>query len=430
MGSTFLILGGSVIALLLAGYWAQHYLPPPKPKIVGIDLGTTYSCVGMYQAVTGQVDILETQDKHQCIPSVVAFSVSGVLVGYDAVAQSEHNPRNTVYDAKRFIGKVFDKEELLQAQKQYSFKLEADEYGMIRYVVSVNDTEKHLYPEEIGSILITFLKKAVERNLTAPVTKVVMSVPAEFDQQQRNYTGKAAELSGLEVFRIINEPTAAALAYGLHKHASLQNIMVVDLGGGTLDVSFLNVQGGMFLTQAMAGNNRLGGQDFNQRLQNYLEEMIMKRIGKPLTDKEDLQALRLHVEDLKLNLTQKTEAEISLELHSLHSTFSTIIKRTEFEEINADLFAKILVPIETVLKTIDMGIEDIDEIVLVGGSTRIPRVREIIGDYFKKRPNTAVDPELAVAIGVSIQAGIIGGMWPLTVSAVELPTQVKKIHVH
>lgn len=156
----------------------------------------------------------------------------------------------------------------------------------------------------------------------------------------------------------------------------------------------------------------------------------MKRIGKPLTDKEDLQALRLHVEDLKLNLTQKTEAEISLELHSLHSTFSTIIKRTEFEEINADLFAKILVPIETVLKTIDMGIEDIDEIVLVGGSTRIPRVREIIGDYFKKRPNTAVDPELAVAIGVSIQAGIIGGMWPLTVSAVELPTQVKKIHVH
>lgn len=179
-----------------------------------------------------------------------------------------------------------------------------------------------------------------------------------------------------------------------------------------------------------SGNNRLGGQDFNQRLQNYLEEMIAKRMGKPLTDKEDLQALRLHVEDLKLNLTQKKEAEISLQLHSLHSTFSTIIKRTEFEEINADLFAKILVPIETVLHTIDMGIEDIDEIVLVGGSTRIPKVREIIADYFKKRPNTAVDPELAVAIGVSIQAGIIGGMWPLTVSAVELPTQVKKIHVH
>lgn len=233
------------------------------------------------------------------------------------------------------------------------------------------------------------------------------------------------------MFRIINEPTAAALAYGLHTKPSLHNVLVVDLGGGTLDVSLLNVQGGMFLTQGMAGNNKLGGQDFNQRLHSYLKTVIKERFGQTLKDKEDLQTLRLAVEEAKINLTATENTLLSIHLHSLgkNSVFKELVTRTKFEEINADLFKKVLEPIETVLKATHLHPDEIDEVVLVGGSTRIPKVRDHIHKFFGQKPNTNIDPELAVAMGVSVQAGIIGGMWPLTVSAVELPTQVKKIQV-
>lgn len=431
MSSSFIILGTSILAVLLAGYFAQKYLPPPKPKIVGIDLGTTFSCVGVYHAVSGAVDILEAQDGHQCIPSVVAVSEEGFLVGYKAVAQSEHNPKNTIYDAKRFIGKKYTAEELTQAQKRYPFKLEADEYGMVRYVFNVNKTELRMSPEEIGSVIIKFLKNVAERNLTAPVTKCVMSVPAEFDEMQRNYTKKAGSIAGLEVWRVINEPTAAALAYGLHTKPELKTVLVVDLGGGTLDVSLLRVQGGMFLTQGMAGNNRLGGQDFNLRLYNYVKDLLETKFNLQITDKEDLQALRLAVEQVKINVTHHDSSTLKLFLHSLgkHSHIKETITRAKFEELNKDLFVKVLDPIRTVLEATHLEKEDIDEIVLVGGSTRIPMIRNLIREFFGKELNTHVDPELAVAMGVSIQAGIIGGMWPLKVSAVELPNRVVKIQV-
>lgn len=431
MSSSFIILGTSILAVLLAGYFAQKYLPPPKPKIVGIDLGTTFSCVGVYHAVSGAVDILEAQDGHQCIPSVVAVSEEGFLVGYKAVAQSEHNPKNTIYDAKRFIGKKYTAEELTQAQKRYPFKLEANEYGMVRYVFNVNKTELRMSPEEIGSVIVKFLKNVAERNLTAPVTKCVMSVPAEFDEMQRNYTKKAGSIAGLEVWRVINEPTAAALAYGLHTKPELKTVLVVDLGGGTLDVSLLRVQGGMFLTQGMAGNNRLGGQDFNLRLYNYVKDLLETKFNLQITDKEDLQALRLAVEQVKINVTHHDSSTLKLFLHSLgkHSHIKETITRAKFEELNKDLFVKVLDPIRTVLKATHLEKEDIDEIVLVGGSTRIPMIRNLIREFFGKELNTHVDPELAVAMGVSIQAGIIGGMWPLKVSAVELPNRVVKIQV-
>lgn len=241
-----------------------------------------------------------------------------------------------------------------------------------------------------------------------------------------------AIFSGLDVFRIINEPTAAALAYGLHTKPSLHNVLVIDLGGGTLDVSLLNVQGGMFLTQGMAGNNKLGGQDFNQRLHSYLKSVIEKRYKQPLTDKEDLQTLRLAVEEAKINLTASDRTFLSIHLHSLgkNSLFQEVITRSKFEELNSDLFDKVVEPIQTVLKATHLHPEEIDEVVLVGGSTRIPKVRQLIQDFFKQKPNTQIDPELAVAMGVSVQAGIIGGMWPLTVSAVELPIRVKKIQIN
>ncbi|XP_069140689.1 LOW QUALITY PROTEIN: heat shock 70 kDa protein 13-like [Argopecten irradians] len=302
---------------------------------------------------------------------------------------------------------------------------------MVEFVMSVNNTELRLRPEEIGSVIVNKLKHTAEANLSAPVTKVVMSVPAEFNPLQRNYTKKAASLTGLEVFRVINEPTAAALAYGLHTKPSLQNVMVVDLGGGTLDVSLLNVQGGMFLTQAMAGNNHLGGQDFNLRLYNHILENIATQFNRRLTHKEDLQSVRLGVENLKISLTSQSSTNVVIPLQSFGPdvVYKTVITRSEFEKLNEDLFEKVLVPIKTVLKTIELPKEEVDEIVLVGGSTRIPKVRELIGEFFGKDPNTSVDPELAVAMGVSVQAGIIGGMWPLKVSAVELPTSVKKIQI-
>ncbi|CAL1526994.1 unnamed protein product [Lymnaea stagnalis] len=430
MSSTFIILGTAILAVLLAGYFAQIYLPPPKPKIVGIDLGTTFSCVGMYHAVTGNVSVLVTQDGHKCIPSVVAILDNKVLVGYKAFAQAEHNPYNTLYDAKRFIGKKFSSQELIDAQRQYSFKLKADADGMVSFAVVVNGTEQLVTPEDVGSYIIRELKNAAEKNLSSPVTKVVMSVPAEFDDLQRNYTIKAGHLAGVDVLRVINEPTAAALAYGLHKKSNLHNVLVVDLGGGTLDVSLLNIQGGMFLTQAMAGNNHLGGQDFNQRVMEYLLKLIASRFKQVLEDKEDIQSLRLKVEEIKLNLTYHHTAVVSLHLHSLgNKLFIETVTREEFEGLNLDLFNKVLEPIDKVLQTTELQRNEVDEIVLVGGSTRIPRIIEMIKTHMNKTPNTNVDPELAVVTGVSIQAGILGGMWPLTVSAVELPTRVNKIHI-
>ncbi|XP_059148756.1 heat shock 70 kDa protein 13-like [Physella acuta] len=430
MSSTFIILGTAVLAVLLAGYFAQNYLPPPKPKIVGIDLGTTFSCVGMYHAVTGQVSILKTQGEHKCIPSVVAILDNEILVGYKAVAQSEHNPYNTLYDAKRFIGKKFTSQELSEAQRQYPFKLKADSQGMVSFSVVVNGTERLISPEEVGAQIILELKHAAEKNLSTLVTKVVMSVPAEFDDLQRNFTIRAGSLAGLDVLRVINEPTAAALAYGLHKKSNLHNVLVIDLGGGTLDVSLLNVQGGMFLTQAMAGNNHLGGQDFNQRLLDYLVNTIASRFHQNLEDKEDIQALRLKVEEVKLNLTYHNTAVVSLHLHSFgDKLFLETVTRELFEKLNSDLFDKVLQPINKVLEITELNRDEVDEIVLVGGSTRIPRIIEMVKQHMNKTPNTSIDPELAVVSGVSIQAGILGGMWPLTVSAVELPTRVNKIHV-
>ncbi|XP_077985090.1 heat shock 70 kDa protein 13-like [Glandiceps talaboti] len=430
MSTSITIIGTAILSLLLAGYLAQQYLPPPKPKIVGIDLGTTYSCIGVYQAVTGDVKVLVDKSNHKTIPSMVAFTSGDVLVGYHALAQAEENPLSTVYDAKRFIGKLFKPEEVAREAERYQFKIK-EQNGLIRFVVGPHDNQTEVTPEYIGSRILLELRQTAEDKLESPVTKAVISVPAEFNELQRNYTKQAAKLAGIEVLRVINEPTAAALAYGLDKKDSVSNVMVVDLGGGTLDVSLLNVQGGMFVTMAMAGNNRLGGQDFNQRMLSHLHKVIEMRFNKPLNNAEDLQKLRLLVEDVKLNLTAENSTLMEISLSSLGKgvVFRENFTREIFEELNSDLFRKVLQPIEIVLKETELLPEAVDEIVLVGGSTRIPKVRQLIRDYFKKDPNVSIDPELAVAYGVAIQAGIIGGVWPLQVSAIEIQQNVKKIHV-
>ncbi|XP_074011738.1 heat shock 70 kDa protein 13 [Numenius arquata] len=464
MAGQMAVLGSAVLALLLAGYLAQQYLPMPTPKVIGIDLGTTYCSVGVFLPGTGQVKVIADENGHNSIPSIVSFTDKGVYVGYDGLELADSNPQNTIYDAKRFIGKIFTSEELKSESSRYPFKI-FNNNGSAEFSVTTSETF-HVTPENIGSQLLLKLKRMAEGSLGMRISKAVISVPAEFDERQRNATIKAADLAGLEILRVINEPTAAAMAYGLHK-ADVFNVLVVDLGGGTLDVSLLNKQGGLFLTRAMAGNNKLGGQDFNQRLMLYLYDQLHQTYGSLPTRKEEIHRLRQAVEAVKLNLTvheaatlrvlltmperrltkEHPESEVKTntalkgkpspkpeDLKNLGDTskrdnnfvkvvFETEISRKLFETLNEDLFEKILVPIEQVLKEGHLHKAEVDEIVLVGGSTRIPQIRKVIQDFFGKEPNTSVDPDLAVVMGVAIQAGIVGGSWPLQVSAIEIPNK-------
>ncbi|XP_046891327.1 heat shock 70 kDa protein 13 [Hypomesus transpacificus] len=434
MAGEMSIFGGTILALFLAGYLGQQYLPPPKPRVIGLDLGTTFCSVGVFHPGTGEVEVIGDEEGRNSIPSAVSFTTTEVLVGHDAQDLADSNPQNTIYDAKRFIGKLFEQELLEQESARYPFKV-INNNGSAEFLVSTNQTFT-VTPEFIGSRLLLKMKKMAERHLGVPIQRAVISVPAEFDERQRNYTIRAANLAGLEILRVINEPTAAAMAYGLHK-VDVFNVLVVDLGGGTLDVSLLNKQGGMFLTRAMAGNNKLGGQDFSQRLLQYTMEQVHQQYGLPPTLKEDIHRLRQTVEAAKLNLTLQPSVQLQVALHldapeSLEvpqgSTkgpvlFQAVVTRELFEELNADLFRKILDPVETVLAEGHLGKEEVDEIVLVGGSTRIPRIRRLISEYFGKEPNTSVDPDLAVVTGVAIQAGIMGGSWPLQVSAIEIPNR-------
>ncbi|KAM3875503.1 heat shock 70 kDa protein 13 [Diretmus argenteus] len=428
------MIGSVILALFLAGYLGQQYLPPPKPKVIGLDLGTTFCSVGVFHPGSGEVEVIGDEQGRKSIPSAVSFTVSEVLAGHEAQDLADSNPQNTIYDAKRFIGKIFEPDVLVQDSARYPFTV-IHNNGSAEFLISTNRTFT-VSPEFISSRLLLKMRKMAERQLGVLIQKAVISVPAEFDERQRNYTVRAANLAGLEILRVINEPTAAAMAYGLHK-VDVFNVLVVDLGGGTLDVSLLNKQGGMFLTRAMAGNNKLGGQDFSQRLLQYTMERVQQEFGVPPTLKEDIHRLRQTVEAAKLNLTLQPSISIQvpLNLHAPDSSgssqgsipvpilFKTVITRDLFEKLNEDLFQKILAPIETVLAEGHLGKEEVDEIVLVGGSTRIPRIRRLISEYFGKEPNTSVDPDLAVVTGVAIQAGIMGGSWPLQVSAIEIPNR-------
>ncbi|XP_018603836.1 heat shock 70 kDa protein 13 [Scleropages formosus] len=429
MAGEMSILGSTILALFLAGYLGQQYLPPPKPRVVGLDLGTTFCSVAVFHPGIGEVEVIGDEQGRKSIPSVVSFTSKGIHVGYEGQDLSHSNPLSTIYDAKRFIGKVFDPEVLEQEAARYQFKVLSNN-GSAEFLVATNHTFT-VSPEFIGSRLLLKMKEMAERHLGVPIEKAVISVPAEFDERQRSYTIRAANLAGLHILRVINEPTAAAMAYGLHK-VDVSNVLVVDLGGGTLDVSLLNKQGGMFLTRAMAGNSKLGGQDFSQRLLQHVIERIRQQYGVPPTHKEDVHLLRQTVEAAKLNLTTQRSVILRTPLHletgdALHPArpvvFEALLTRELFEELNHDLFQKILVPVETVLAEGGLSREEVDEIVLVGGSTRIPRIRQIISDYFGKDPNTSVDPDLAVVTGVAIQAGIMGGSWPLQVSAIEIPNR-------
>ncbi|GMT15176.1 hypothetical protein PFISCL1PPCAC_6473 [Pristionchus fissidentatus] len=433
MSSSMSLVGGGIFVLLIAGYFGQKYgLPPPPPKIVGIDLGTTYSSIGFYHAVSGDTTIVPDDLGKRSVPSVVAFLPNGtVIVGTRAVEQQEKNPTRTIYDAKRFIGRTYEKDNqnFVDDQKRYPFTIALDEKGHAFFEIPLETGVKKLYPEEVGAIILKYLRDAAEKHVKGSLTQVVISVPAEFEELQRNATAKAATLAGMEARRVISEPTAAALAYGLHKKKGVEHIVVVDLGGGTLDVSVLWLQGGVFVTQAMAGNNRLGGQDFNDRVQKIVVKNIEKTTGEPVVEKEDLQQIRLAVEAAKLRLTDVPQTTVKVHLNG-RKPYVYMLTRAEFESINEDLFKSIEQPIGAALEDAQITPDDVDEIVLVGGSTRIPKVRQLVGRYFNKEPNHGIDPELAVATGASVQAGVIGGGWPLQVAAMELSTKRRKRHFY
>lgn len=425
-----------VFAVLVTGYIMQKKLPPPKPTIVGIDLGTTFSCVSTYEFKSGNVTVYKDEDGKNIIPSVVAILQNDTLVGYRAVDQIEINSRNTIFDAKRFIGQTFTQNEIDSITSNYAFHVGIGEDRKAFFKVKLQNETRIFYPEDIGAIILRKLKKMVEKEIDRDIKLAVISVPADFDELQRNATIEAGRRAGLKVVRVINEPTAAALAYGLHKKEGTNVVIVVDFGGGTLDVSLLYVQGGMFVTMAMAGNNQLGGQDVNNNLIEFFRRKIAEKYGDVVIEAQDLQIIRDYVEKLKKELTDNDKVVFQVSLDAVSKLtgqkidFYYEMGRKEFNDINKELFNKVLKPVEKVLEESETQAQDVDEIVLVGGSTRIPRVRELVAEYFGKIPNTSINPDIAVATGVAAQAGIMGNGWPLKVAAVEVQNKkIKKVQV-
>jgi len=380
--------------------------------IIGIDLGTTYSCVGIYK--NGKAEIIVNDQGNRITPSVVSFTEEGErLIGDAAKNQATINPTNTVYDAKRLIGRRFSDNEVQKDASLLPYKI-VDKNGKPFIQVEINGEKKVFAPEEISAMVLQKMKNIAETYLGQKVSRAVITVPAYFNDAQRQATRDAGTIAGLTVERIINEPTAAAIAYGLDKNKKDVNVLVFDLGGGTFDVSLLNLDEGLFEVLATNGDTHLGGEDFDHRVVRFfLDEFKRKNPQAAQTiekDKKAIQKFKREAEKAKRILSSQHEARVEIE--SLHDgiDFSTKLTRAKFEQLNNDLFVKTLKPVEQVLKDAKLSKEQVDEIVLVGGSTRIPKVQQLLIDFFNgKKPKQGINPDEAVAAGAAIQAGILGG---------------------
>ncbi|XP_055902886.1 heat shock protein 68-like [Eupeodes corollae] len=371
---------------------------------IGIDLGTTYSCVGVFQH--GKVEIIAND------PSYVAFTDSERLIGDAAKNQVAMNPKNTVFDAKRLIGRKFDDQKIQDDMKHWPFKVVSD-CGKPKISVEFKGEQKSFAPEEISSMVLTKMKETAEAYLGQTLRDAVITVPAYFNDSQRQATKDAGAIAGLNVLRIINEPTAAALAYGLDKNLSGErNVLIFDLGGGTFDVSILTIdEGSLFEVRSTAGDTHLGGEDFDNRLVNHFSEEFKRKYKKDLkSNPRALRRLRTAAERAKRTLSSSTEA--TLEIDALYEgiDFYTKISRARFEELCSDLFRSTLDPVEKALKDAKMDKGQIHDIVLVGGSTRIPKVQNLLQSFFNgKTLNLSINPDEAVAYGAAIQAAILSG---------------------
>lgn len=384
--------------------WAQK--EESYGTVIGIDLGTTYSCVGVMQS--GRVEILANDQGNRITPSYVAFTNDERLVGDAAKNQAPANPLNTIFDVKRLIGRRFDDVDVQADMKHWPFKVHHQD-GKPHVIVNIAGEKKTFTPEEISAMVLRKMKEIAESYLGRTVTHAVVTVPAYFNDAQRQATKDAGTIAGLNVLRIVNEPTAAAIAYGLDKKEGERLIIVYDLGGGTFDVSLLSIEDGVFEVIATAGDTHLGGEDFDHQVMSYFKTIFHQKNGVRLDDDpKALGKLKREVEKAKRILSSQMSARVDIESLYQGIDFSETLTRAKFEEINMHLFKKTMKPVEQVLKDGNVKKSDIDDIVLVGGSTRIPKVQQLLEDYFDgKKVSKSINPDEAVAYGATVQAGIL-----------------------
>lgn len=384
-------------------------MAPAKGVAIGIDLGTTYSCVGVFQH--GKVEIIANDQGNRTTPSYVAFTDTERLIGDAAKNQVALNPSNTVFDAKRLIGRKMDDQVVQADMKHWPFKVVGDG-GKPKIQVEYKGEDKTFYPEEISSMVLVKMKEIAEAYLGQQVSNAVITVPAYFNDSQRQATKDSGVIAGLNVLRIINEPTAAAIAYGLDKGKSAErNVLIFDLGGGTFDVSILTIEDGIFEVKATAGDTHLGGEDFDNRMVNHFVEEFKRKHKKDIShNKRALRRLRTACERAKRTLSSSSQASIEIDSLFEGVDFYTSITRARFEELCSDLFRGTLEPVEKALRDAKMDKAQIHDIVLVGGSTRIPKIQKLLQDFFNGRElNKSINPDEAVAYGAAVQAAILTG---------------------
>jgi heat shock protein 5 len=413
MKKTSLLLSAVAGLLIVSCVWADDDEGKSKKDsygtVIGIDLGTTYSCVGVFK--NGRVEIIANDQGNRITPSYVAFTPEGErLIGDAAKNQLTTNPENTVFDIKRLIGRRWDEPSVQSDIKFYPFKV-INKGNRPQVQVDVGTETKTFTPEEISAMVLIKMKETAEAYLGKKVTHAVVTVPAYFNDAQRQATKDAGTIAGLNVLRIINEPTAAAIAYGLDKKEGEKNILVFDLGGGTFDVTLLTIDNGVFEVLSTNGDTHLGGEDFDQRVMDHFIKLYKKKKGKDIRgNNRAVQKLRREVEKAKRALSSQHQARIEIESFFEGEDFSETLTRAKFEELNMDLFRSTVKPVQKVMEDADLKKEDVDEIVLVGGSTRILKVQQLVRDYFNgKEPSRGINPDEAVAYGAAVQAGVLGG---------------------
>lgn len=384
---------------------------PAKKRIAfGCDLGTCYSCVGVWQ--NGRVEIIANDQGNRTTPSVVAFNDTERLIGDAAKNQASSNPRNTISDAKRLIGRHFSEQVVKSDMKLWTFDVLDDGKDKPQVRVDFKGEEKRFYPEEISAMVLQKLKETVEAYVGEEVTDVVITVPAYFGDSQRQATKDAGRIAGLNVLRIINEPTAAAIAYGLdNKSSKEKNVLIFDLGGGTFDVTVLSVEDGVFEVKATGGDSHLGGEDLDNRLVTHFIQEFQRKYKKDVSgNARAVRRLRTACERAKRTLSSAAQTTIELDSFYEGIDFNTSITRARFEELCMDLFRKTLDTVEKVIMDAGVSKSDIDDIVLVGGTTRVPKVQQMLTDFFNgKELCKSVNPDEAVAYGAAVQAAILSG---------------------